>query len=292
MNVITLIIGQHGGTATRAQILEVTTRASLRDALRAGEVTRHRRGVYGLALEDDLARVAGAGAVLSHRSAALHHDLPVLHAPETTEAIISRSRSIQVPDDLDLRFRALSGSDHDRIATSPMRTVVDCARDLPLPEALAVADSALRAGVITPEELTRASLPRTHRAAARRVLDLASARSANPFESGLRALALEATDHTWSPQLPVTLRDGTFLHADVGCAEVRVLLEADSHEFHKSRGDVMRDCHRYNEMIIAGWIVLRFAWEHVMFHPQWCREVIAWVVRQRQGVSRGSSRSA
>lgn len=292
MSVIPLIIGQHGGTATRAQILEVTTRAGLRDALKTGEVTRHRRGVYGLPLDGDPARVAAAGAILSHRSAALHHGLPVLHAPDKSEAIISRSRSIQVPDDLDLRFRALTDGDHDHVVTSPLRTVVDCARDLPLPESLAVADSALRSGAVTPDEIKGAVLPRTHRAAARRVLDLASAQAANPFESGLRALALEATDEMWVPQLPVTLRSGRVLHADVGCTEVRVLLEADSHEFHKSRGDFMRDCHRYDEMIIAGWIVLRFAWEHVMFHPQWCREVIAWVVRQRQGVSRGSSRSA
>ncbi len=62
---------------------------------------------------------------------------------------------------------------------------------------------------------------------------------------------------------------------------MRVALEADSHEFHKSRLDVRRDCWRYDEMIISGWIVLRFAWEQVMFNPEWVREVIGWVVRQR-----------
>lgn len=114
----------------------------------------------------------------------------------------------------------------------------------------------------------------------------------NPFESGLRALAIEATDEVWLPQTPITLRDGTVLHADVGSALTRIALEADSHEFHASRGDIVHDCHRYDEMTIAGWVVLRFAWEHVMFHPEWVREVIAWVVGQRLGVSGGSSLSA
>lgn len=292
MSVISLLVAQQGGTASRAQILRVTTRTALSEALATGEVMRHRRGRYGLPLEGDVARASAAGAVVSHRTAALHHELPVLHAPDVPEAVISRSRSIPVPADLQLRFRTLGDDDHDGVATTPLRTVIDCARDLPLPEALAVADSALRSGRVTADELIRTAPPRTGRAAARRVLDLASGDAVNPFESGLRALAVEATDVAWAPQLPVTLRNGALLHADVGCAEARVLLEADSHEFHKSRQDVMRDCHRYDEMIIAGWIVLRFAWEHVMFHPQWCRDVIAWVVRQRLGVSSGSSRSA
>lgn len=292
MSVLPLLIAQHGGTASRAQILEITTPTGLRDALAAGEVMRHRRGVYGLPLDEQGAIAVRTGAVLSHRSAALHHGLPVLHAPEPPEAVVSRARSITVPDELRLRFRTLGPGDVEGPATTPLRTVVDCARDLPLPEALAVADSALRSGLVTPRELTRATLPRTGRAAARRVLDLASAEAANPFESGLRALAVEADDRGWVAQVPITLRDGRTLHADVGDPVTRIALEADSHEFHKKREDVRTDCWRGNEMTLAGWVVLRFAWEHVMFNPDWVREVIAWVVQQRGGVSRGSSRSA
>lgn len=294
MNLIQLVLAQHGGSATRAQLLEVITLATLQSALRDGHVVRLRRGVYGLPLTDAAARAAEVGAVLSHRSAALHHGLRVLHAPERHEAVISRGRSIPVPDDLDLRFRTLDHGDVDGPATSVLRTVVDCARDLPLPESLGVADSALRSAALTRADLDRAIelLPRTGRARATQALQLASAESANPFESGLRALAVEATDGIWVPQSPIAIRSGRVLHADVGQEDARVALEADSQEFHKTREDVRRDCHRYNEMTIAGWVVLRFAWEHVMFNPDWVRDVIAWVVRQRLGVSRGSSVSA
>lgn len=292
MSVIPLVLAQLGGSATRAEILRFTTLATLQSTLASGEITRLRRGVYGLPLTREAARAAEVGALLSHRSAALHHDLAVLHCPARPEAVISRGRSITVPEDLDLRFRSLPPSDISGPATSVLRTLVDCARDLPLAESLAVADSALRSGRLTAQDLAGAHLPRTGRARARRVLDLASALAANPFESGLRALAVEATDGIWLPQTPIAVGAARVLHADVGDAVARVALEADSHEFHKSRGDVVRDCHRYAEMTIAGWVVLRFAWEHVMFHQDWVRGVIACVVRQRGGVSRGSSRSA
>lgn len=292
MSVLPLLVAQHGGTASRAQILEITTRETLRDALAAGEVVRHRRGVYGLPLDEQATLAVSTGAVLSHRSAALHHGLPVLHTPEPPEAVISRARSITVPDELRLRFRTLGPGDVEGPATTPLRTVIDCARDLPLPEALAVADSALRSGAVSRADLAGAALPRTGRAAARRVLDLASSAAANPFESGLRALAVEAAPAAWVAQAPIEVRDGRVLHSDVGDPVTRIALEADSHEFHKKREAVRTDCWRGNEMTLAGWVVLRFAWEHVMFNPDWVREVIAWVVQQRGGVSRGSSRSA
>lgn len=294
MSVVTLHLAQAGGSATRAELLDVVTTGTFEAAVRSGEVVRHRRGVYGLPLDAPTARVAELGAVLSHRSAALHHGLKVLHAPEVPEAVISRGRSLAVPGDVDLRFRSLTPGTVDGPATTVLQTVIDCARDLPLPESLSVADSALRSAALTKADLDGALglLPRTGRKRAAQVLELASAEAVNPFESGLRALATGATDELWVPQVPITLRNGRVLHADAGHAVGRVALEADSQEFHKSRGDIMRDCNRYNEMILAGWVVLRFAWEHVMFHPDWVQEVVAWVLRQRLGVSRGSSLSA
>lgn len=100
------------------------------------------------------------------------------------------------------------------------------------------------------------------------------------------------------------------LHADVGNPDTRIALEADSLELHTPRkapptphlpgvvpengydpgemridegrpGSVRWDSWRHNEMTLAGWVVLHFAWEHVMFNPAWVRAVIAWVARQR-----------
>ena len=47
------------------------------------------------------------------------------------------------------------------------------------------------------------------------------------------------------------------------------MLEADSFAHHGHRAALERDCRRYTELTIRGWRVLRFAWEHVMFEPEW-----------------------
>jgi very-short-patch-repair endonuclease len=47
------------------------------------------------------------------------------------------------------------------------------------------------------------------------------------------------------------------------------VLEADSFEHHGHRSALARDCQRYSELTSRGWLVLRFAWEHVIFDPAW-----------------------
>lgn len=61
----------------------------------------------------------------------------------------------------------------------------------------------------------------------------------------------------------------------------QVVLEADSFEWHGDRGALHRDAHRYNALVAAGWLVLRFSWEEVMFHPERVRTVLEAVVAAR-----------
>ena len=49
----------------------------------------------------------------------------------------------------------------------------------------------------------------------------------------------------------------------------RLVLEADSYEFHGSRKALLGDCERYNALTLHRWTVLRFGWEHVMFEPEY-----------------------
>lgn len=280
------IIAQCGGTATRRDLGGMRAQRALTQAVRDGTLLRPRRGVYTLpGLDEAVEGAHRSGGVASHRSAALLHGWGVLHDPKHAEVTVPRHRRVAPArrKGLHVHWRTLEDDDVDGLRTTAVRTVVDCAVDLGLPEALAVADSALRHGELTQSDLMAVmqDLPRMGRDRSAQVLDAASDLAANPFESGLRGLAIETTGPLWEPQQTITLRSGRELHADVGCGELRIALEADSHEFHKTRPDIVRDCHRYDEMILAGWIVLRFAWEHVMFHQDWVREVIAWVVRQR-----------
>ena len=118
---------------------------------------------------------------------------------------------------------------------SPVRTVLDCARTLPFREALVVADSAVRTGRVTAGDLTSAAaaLRGAGSAGVRRVVEVADPRAESALESLLRGLLLEAGISGFVPQL------------------------------------IIRDCWRYDELVIRGWTVLRFAWEHVMFDQDW-----------------------
>jgi hypothetical protein len=134
-------------------------------------------------------------------------------------------------------------------ATGPLRTVVDCARRLPFDEALAVVDSALRAGDVTRDELAALRVRGAGAAAVRRVLEAADGRAANPFESVLRALCLEEGLDV-EPQAPLALIGGT-VHPDLVCRSRRLVLEADSWTFHATRSAHRRDCARYNALVLA-----------------------------------------
>lgn len=277
------IIAQCGGTATRADLAGVLSSHGLTRAVREGVLLRPRRGVYALpGLDEAVEGALRIGGVASHRSAALAHGWGVLHEPRLPEVTVARHRRVAPARrrGLQVRWRPLDAEDTDEGRTTHLRTVLDCAVDLDLPEALAVADSAMRRGDVSAADLDLAALPRIGRERTALVLRSASGLAANPFESGLRALAIEATGPRWEPQPELLLRSGHRVHPDVGCEELQIALEADSHEFHKTRADVSRDCRRYDEMVLAGWLVLRFAWEHVMFDKDWVRGVIKAVVEQ------------
>jgi very-short-patch-repair endonuclease len=163
--------------------------------------------------------------------------------------------------------------------TTPLRTVVDCARLLPFDEALAIADSALRSGLVTREELDEVRVRGAGAGAVRRVVRHADARAANPFESVLRALCIEAGLPV-EPQREVVLGRDT-IHPDLVCRDRRVVVEGDSWTWHATRKAHTKDCARYNLLTAHGWAVLRFTWEQVMLQPAYVRWVLALVGEER-----------
>ena len=56
--------------------------------------------------------------------------------------------------------------------------------------------------------------------------------------------------------------------------QLRIVMEADSFEWHGGRGDLARDAVRYNQLTVHGWIVLRFTWQAVMHDPDYVRRVL------------------
>ncbi|MGH3425613.1 MAG: endonuclease domain-containing protein, partial [Nocardioidaceae bacterium] len=158
----------------------------------------------------------------------------------------------------------------DGRVTASGRTVIDCAKTMPFDEALAVADSAIRHRDMSKTRLCELAeqVPSIGRAACLRVAAEADGRAANPFESVLRAIALDVPGLDLVPQVAIG-DGGLVVQPDLVDVRRGIVLEADSFEFHGRRKALKRDCERYNALVCRGWIVLRFAWEHVMFEPDY-----------------------
>ena len=159
--------------------------------------------------------------------------------------------------------------------TPVLRTVLDCATLLPFPEALAVADGALRLRFINRRELLAGAEATRGPGRARRlrVARHADGRADNPFESCLRGIVLDSGTTGFVPQLEIRTA-GAVVHVDLGDPERRIVIEADSFAHLRGRADLARDCRRYDELVADSWRLLRFAWEHVMFERDWVGRIV------------------
>jgi very-short-patch-repair endonuclease len=271
-----------GGVADRKTLLALTSRRRLRTALSRGEIIRvGDRGFALVTAQVGLRAARSLNGVASHENAAIYHAWEIKLEPERPSVIVPRHRTVPAHKrrGIDVRFRDLQSHEHDGLATSKARTVIDCAKDLPFDRALAVADSALRHGDVTQEELIRLALrvPSNGRKQALRVAAAADGRAANPFESALRAIALDVPGLAVEPQVTIT-EHGWAGRPDLVDAARRLVIEADSFEFHSTRRALRRDVERYTNLVVRGWTVVRFTWEHVMFEPEYVRACLVALV--------------
>jgi hypothetical protein len=97
----------------------------------------------------------------------------------------------------------------------------------------------------------------------------------------LRSLPFdEVDDLSVEPQVLITSVE-PWCRPDLGDLGLRIVLEADSFAWHGDRAALAADARRYNLLVADGWLVLRFAWEHVMLQPEHVRTVLEAVVAQR-----------
>ena len=268
------VVRRMGGVADARRLIGFTSRRKVRTALRKGEIVRDVRGRYALPTAHDALRAANRlNGIVSHTSAASYYGWEMKHPPERPTVTVPRNRKVSLDRraGVDVKWRDIPAEHITAAGVTDMAwTVIECARTLPFDEALAIADSALRHGHVTRAQLIRlAKLVRSNgRAQCLRVAREADGRAANPFESVLRAIALDVAGLEFEPQLVIT-ENGFVGRPDLVDPARRIVLEADSFEFHGKRKAMKRDCERYNALVLCGWLVLRFAWEHVMFQPEY-----------------------
>ena len=263
------LVAARGGVATRAELLAQVPRAEVDRALRDGGLIALSRGRYAVPEVEAAARAAHAlGGVLCRESAALHHGWAVKTVPAEPHVSVPRNRKVPAgrARGVQLHRDDLHPDDVEGLATAKELTLTQCLRSLPWDAALTVADSALRAGHLGLLRRVGASVRGPGAPQVRRAVKEARAEAANPFESVLRAIALDVDGLDVRPQQWVS-----GVRPDLVDEELRIVLEADSFEWHGSRAALRKDAKRYNLLVLDGWLVLRFAWEDVMFEQDYVR---------------------
>ncbi len=281
---IALLLRHHGGTLTTRQLLRRFTRRELETACRAGYLIRARRGVYLGAAASPLRRAAvEAGGAASHLSAAGHLGLDVWTAPAVAHVTVPPSRRARRRPGVRLHWRDLDPDDVRGDVTRPLRTVLDCAGSEPFPEALAIADSALRSGMVEREQLLAAgdAEPRSTRGRCLAVARAADPRAANAFESVLRGTLIRAGMRCFVPQYPVALPRFT-AHVDLGDPATRLAVEAEGFTYHAHHDAFTADCERYDELVAAGWGVLRITVAQLRRDPSEVVRLVGAARRERR----------
>lgn len=260
--------------------------------VRAGALRRVAHGVYAdstwwHALGDRdrtvqrhlaVTRTATAPPVFCQDSAALLHGWRLLRDPGSPQVLhgpglgtrstdrAAHHHSGRLPDD-DVAER------NGVLLTTPLRTALDCARFLPLGDAVVVLDQALAAGV-DPGALTARLAPLPgHRGVrrARTALDLADPLAESPGETLTRIVLLQSALPPFVSQLTVRTSRGVY-RADFAWPEARVLLEFDGrvkYFLDRPTDQVLYEERRRELALLAeGWTVLRTDWEAVTRRPE------------------------
>ncbi|WP_405059787.1 hypothetical protein OG474_44635 [Kribbella sp. NBC_01505] len=269
MSEVAEMLNRRGGVATFGDLRAVMSGRAVRRALAGGDIRRVAKGVYALPTSPAALTAARShGGVVSHLSAAQHWGFGVINRPVLPHVTLRPGR-VRRQTGLACTLHWAEVPTIDDV-TTPLRTVLDCIRTLPLAEALAVADSALRSRAFDHDELLQAAAairgPHRHRIFA--VAGFADLRADSVLESALRALLIEAGLEGFVPQ--VRVHDAEFsARIDLAHPGLRLGLEADGFEYHGFRQALVRDCRRQVGLTVRGWRILRFSWEDIRYDGQW-----------------------
>jgi len=262
--------------------------------LNSGRLLAVRRGVYTSAeraatsaADKERAHALQVAAVLascdfpaaaSHRSAALIHGLDLIGTQGTETVTVTRSprgggsRSLRGRVDVhaaELPLRHLVVRDGIRL-TSVARTVVDLTRTCSFRDGVVVADSALRTGQITVQEISAlicdcARWPGVRRA--RAVAAFSDRRSESALESIGRVVFREY--RLPAPELQVWVGGdlGVVGRADYFWPRYRTIAEADGAIKYADPRQAMRQLDRDARLRDAGFEVVHFTWREITLAP-------------------------
>jgi very-short-patch-repair endonuclease len=268
---VALAAGQQVVVSTE-QLLELGfDHSRIRRRLAAGWLTRLHRGVYRVGPQDaqwtaEMAALLACGrrAVLSHRSAAAVWGLA--SRDESTIDVTVSGTQLRSRDGIRVHRARLARADlrerETLRVTSPARTLLDLAAELPRPELERVVNEAQLLRLVTRAELSAVSR-RPGASRLRAALRVEPRLSRSELERLMLALVRRVG-------LPVPLTNTRVLGHEVDFAwpEQRVIVETDGFHAHSTRAAFERDRARDALLSAHGWRVVRFSWWQVVHEPE------------------------
>lgn len=94
----------------------------------------------------------------------------------------------------------------------------------------------------------------------RRLLAASRMGALSAAENRFHGLLHEAGLHGWAANVPVRVDGRVIAVVDVLFAQARVVIEVDGYKAHSGRESFQRDRARQNDLVAAGYVVLRFTW--------------------------------
>ena len=252
-------------------------------AVARGRLVRLRTGYYatpGAALDPIAAAIAAARATtnsaVSHRSASLLRNMPILGVPPSVaELSIGGRRSGDVSNAHLYRARLpahhVESVDGIRV-TTVARTIADLARSQSITAAVVAGDFALREQTTTCSELQRIladcrGWPGIRRA--RAAVEMLDGRSESPLESYSRVRLVQRGVAIPDLQTNImTQRDRLIGRVDFYWDEMGVVGEADGHSKYDDRATLIAEKRRQERLEEMGLVVVRWTWSDVRDQPQ------------------------
>ena len=249
----------------------------------AGTLQRIQRGAYiytrdaqvltpdeRLAVRCIAAYLMGLQGVFSHTSAAALWGLDVLNVP----SIVHVYSTATSPSDRGRICRHRRGFDPNAVtaipgthvmATTVARTLQDCARTMPFREAVVLADSIMRRGLMEPHEVIETLLNLTGYggSAGPLLAQAVDASSESAGESLTRCLLMEHRLPLPVTQYPISC-EGRNYRVDFAWPEARVILEFDGEQKYvdhpgRDRYEAARD----RALTRAGWRIVHLTWADI-----------------------------
>lgn len=280
-------------------------------AVRIGLVIRLRRGAYARSsywhglkpwVRDGLLVHAhhlstGGAARYSHISAARLHECQVWGAGPRIHVTTDYANSRRSAGEDVRTHRAhlderdctsfLASDGREMLATSLARTVLDCARILPLEQAAVIGDHALRKGVDAAglRRLLEEGLEKRGSRRARLLLDSLDGRSESAGETRTRLLLYSLGQRNFTPQVEIPTPTGLF-RADFADPGSRIVVEFDGigkyTDYRPTDEALIAERQRENALIEGGWLVLRLGWKHLDRPVELNRRIMAMAERSRR----------